>query len=67
MGSPVGYLGSKATTGLCQMLPGLQPARSAIESHLGGGARMKRKAPAPRLISIDRYRRALDGACDRRE
>ncbi len=47
------------------MLLGLQPPHDLyIESHLGGGALMQRKAPALRSIGIDRDRRALDGfAC----
>ena len=58
----MGYFGSKATTGLCQMLLGLQPPHDLyVETHLGGGALMKRKAPALRSIGIDRDRRALDG------
>ena len=58
----MGYFGSKATTGLCQVLLGLFPPHDVyIESHLGGGALMKRKAPAMRSIGIDRDRRALDG------
>lgn len=62
----MGYFGSKAATGLCQMLLGLQPPHDLyVESHLGGGALMKRKAPALRSIGIDRDRRALDGfGCD---
>ncbi len=44
------------------MLPGLQPPHDLyLESHLGGGALMKRKAPAARSIGIDRDRRAIDG------
>ena len=58
----MGYFGSKATSGLCQLLLGLQPPHDLyIESHLGGGALMKRKAPSLRSIGIDRDRRALDG------
>ena len=58
----MGYFGSKATSGLCQLLLGLQPPHDLyIESHLGGGALMQRKAPALRSIGIDRDRRALDG------
>ena len=35
----MGYFGSKATTGLCQALLGLQPPHDLyIETHLGGGA-----------------------------
>ena len=62
----MGYFGSKATSGLCQMLLGLIPPHDLyVESHLGGGALMKRKAPALRSIGIDRDRRALDGfGCD---
>ncbi|MDE0211210.1 MAG: hypothetical protein OXJ64_15165, partial [Boseongicola sp.] len=62
----MGYFGSKATSGLCQMLLGLQPPHDVyVETHLGGGALMKRKAPALRSIGIDRDRRALDGfGCD---
>ena len=62
----MGYFGSKATNGLCQMLLGLQPPHSLyVESHLGGGALMKRKAPAARSIGIDRDQRALSGfECD---
>ena len=57
----MGYFGSKATTGLCQALLGLQPPHDLyIETHLGGGALMQRKAPAMRSIGIDRDRRALD-------
>ena len=58
----MGYFGSKATSGLCQLLLGLQPPHDLyIESHLGGGALMRRKAPALRSVGIDRDRRALDG------
>ncbi len=58
----MGYFGSKATSGLCQLLPGLQlPHDLYVETHPGGGALMKRKAPA-----LDRDRPgALDGfGCD---
>ena len=58
----MGYFGSKAPSGLCQMLLGLQPAHDLyIETHLGGGALMQRKVPALRSIGIDRDRRALEG------
>ena len=62
----MGYFGSKATSGLCQVLLGLFPPHDLyVETHLGGGALMKRKAPAMRSIGIDRDRRALDGfGCD---
>ena len=57
----MGYFGSKATTGLCQALLGLQPPHDLyVETHLGGGALMQRKAPAMRSIGIDRDQRALD-------
>ncbi len=62
----MGYFGSKATSGLCQLLLGLQPPHDLyVETHLGGGALMKRKVPALRSIGIDRDRRALDEfGCD---
>ncbi len=44
-GPPVGYFGSKATSGLCQLLPGLRPPHDLyVKTHLGSGALMKRKA-----------------------
>lgn len=56
----VGYFGSKATSGLCQAIIALMPPHDTyIETHLGGGAIMKRKAPAPRNIGIDLDQRAL--------
>ena len=62
----VGYFGSKATSGLCQPLIAMTPPHSTyIETHLGGGAIMKRKPPALRNIGIDRDVRALDAfECD---
>ena len=55
------YFGSKATSGLCQAIIGLMPPHDTyIESHLGGGAIMKRKPPALRNIGIDRNERALE-------
>ena len=62
----MGYFGSKATTGLSQALIALMPPHSVyIESHLGGGALMKRKPPAVRSIGIDRDERALEAfGCD---
>ncbi len=61
----MGYFGSKATGGLCQTLLGLFPPHCTyVETHLGGGALMRRKAPALRSVGIDLDRRALDGfAC----
>ncbi len=55
------YFGSKATSGLCQAIIALMPPHDTyIETHLGGGAIMKRKAPARRNIGIDRNERALE-------
>jgi len=49
-----GYLGSKATSGLCQAIIAMMPPHATyIETHLGGGAIMKRKAPSLRSIGID--------------
>ena len=57
----MGYFGSKATSGLSQALIALMPPHSVyIESHLGGGALMKRKPAAVRSIGIDRDERALE-------
>ena len=48
------YFGSKASVGLCQAIIALMPPhRVYIESHLGGGAIMKRKPAAQRSIGID--------------
>ena len=48
------YFGSKATSGLCQPIIALMPPHDTyIETHLGGGAIMKRKPPALRNIGID--------------
>ena len=56
------YFGSKATAGLCQSLIALMPPHSTcIETHLGGGAIMKRKPPALLNIDIDLNERALAG------
>jgi site-specific DNA-adenine methylase len=56
----MGYFGSKATSGLCQPIIALMPPHDTyIESHLGGGAIMKRKAPALRNIGIDLNERTL--------
>ena len=56
------YLGSKAAAGLCQTIIALMPPHSVyIESHLGGGAIMRRKAPAQRNIGIDLDGRAIEG------
>jgi len=54
------YFGSKATTGLCQPLIAMMPPHNTyIETHLGGGAIMKRKPPALENIGIDIDPRAL--------
>jgi len=50
----MGYFGSKATSGLCQAIIALMPPHETyIETHLGGGAIMKRKPPALNNIGID--------------
>jgi len=50
----MGYFGSKATSGLCQAIIAMMPPHDTyIESHLGGGAIIKRKPPALRNIGID--------------
>ena len=60
MGHP--WFGSKATSGLCQALIALMPPHSVyIETHLGGGALMRRKPAALRNIGIDLDERALSG------
>ena len=57
----VSYFGSKATSGLCQPLIAMMPPHDTyIETHLGGGAIMRRKPAALRNIGIDRDARALD-------
>lgn len=55
-----GYFGSKATSGLCQPLIAMMPPHDVyIETHLGGGAIMKRKPPALRNIGVDLHGGAL--------
>jgi site-specific DNA-adenine methylase len=45
---------------LCQPIIALMPPHDTyLETHLGGGAIMKRKVPAPRTIGIDLDQRAL--------
>ena len=57
----MGYFGSKATSGLCQPIISMMPPHSTyIETHLGGGAVMKRKPPALMNIGIERDARALE-------
>jgi hypothetical protein len=60
------YFGSKATSGLCQAIIALMPPHHTyIETHLGGGAIMKRKPAALRSIGIDRDPKALTNfECD---
>lgn len=60
------YFGSKATSGLCQPIIAMMPPHDTyIETHLGGGAIMKRKPPALHNIAIDRDARALGNfECD---
>lgn len=48
------YFGSKATSGLCQAIISIMPPHvTYIETHLGGGAIMKRKPPSLESIGID--------------
>jgi site-specific DNA-adenine methylase len=60
------YFGSKATSGLCQAIIALMPPHDTyIETHLGGGAIMKRKPRALNNIGIDMDPRALaEFECD---
>ena len=54
------YFGSKATSGLCQPIIAMMPPHDTyIETHLGGGAIMKRKAPAQRNIGIELNARTM--------
>ena len=54
------WFGSKAASGLWQALVALMPPHAVyIETHLGGGAVMKRKPGALRNIGIDLDARAL--------
>jgi site-specific DNA-adenine methylase len=61
-GSEMGsYFGSKATSGLCQAIIAMMPPHDTyVETHLGGGAIMRRKPPALRNIGIDLNGRALE-------
>jgi hypothetical protein len=55
------WFGSKATSGLCQPIIALMPPHDTyIETHLGGGAIMKRKPAARYNIGIDLDARALE-------
>ena len=54
------YFGSKATSGLCQPIVSIMPPHTTyIESPLGGGAIMKKNAPALHNIGIDIDSRTL--------
>jgi DNA adenine methylase len=54
------YFGSKATSGLCQPIIALMPPHDTyIETHLGGGAIMKRKPAALHSIGIDKNPKSL--------
>jgi len=58
------WYGSKATMGLSQAIVGLmRPHDTYIETHLGGGAIMKRKPPALRSIGIDLNARSIGTFC----
>jgi len=49
-----GYFGSKAASGLFQNIIAMMPPHDTyVETHLGGGAIMKRKPPAADNIGID--------------
>lgn len=60
------YFGSKAASGLFQNIIAMMPPHDTyIETHLGGGAIMKRKPPAATNIGIDIDLKALsDFKCD---
>ena len=60
------WFGSKAAMGLCHAIVSLMPPhRVYIETHLGGGAIMKRKPAALRNIGIDLNARSIRTfACD---
>ena len=48
------YFGSKAASGLCQNIIALMPPHDTyIETHLGGGAILRRKPPTLKNIGID--------------
>lgn len=60
------YFGSKAAAGLCQNIIAMMPPHDTyIESHLGGGAIMKRKPAAMKNIGLDLDPQALSRfSCD---
>ncbi len=54
------YFGSKATSGLCQPIIAMMPPHDTyIETHLGGGAIMRRKPAALRNIAIDLHPKTI--------
>ena len=54
------YYGSKATSGLCQPIIAMMPPHDTyIETHLGGGAIMRRKPAALHNIAIDLHPKAI--------
>ena len=58
------WYGSKAKMGLSQAIVSLmRPHDTYIETHLGGGAIMKRKPPALRSIGIDLNSRSIGTFC----
>ncbi len=58
------YFGSKAASGLCQNIIAMMPPHDTfIETHLGGGAIMKRKPAAINNIGIDLDPQALSAFC----
>ncbi len=61
-----GFFGSKAVPGLCQTIIAMMPPHETyIETHVGGGAVMKRKPPALNNIAIDLDEQVLnDFTCD---
>lgn len=61
-----GYFGSKAASGLYQNIIAMMPPHDTyIETHLGGGAVMKRKPPTVNNIGIDIDAQALSAFhCD---
>lgn len=61
-----GYFGSKATSGLCQAIIAMMPPHDTyIETHLGGGAIMRRKPQALTNIAIDLDPKSLSAfECD---
>lgn len=62
----MGYLGSKAASGAYQaIISQMPPHDTYIETHLGGGAVMLAKPPAPYSIGLDLDMFAIEGFRDR--